>query len=74
MEVSGEVNFDLARMKRAVEGPFRVMPTGLTREQFREWMLMDAVSTRLSNERSMKIAKRGRDAIVAASSEEYEGI
>ena len=38
----GEVNFDLARMKRAVAGPHRVMPSGLTCEQFIQWMLDDA--------------------------------
>lgn len=34
----GEVNFDLDRMKRAVEGPFITVPEGLTREQFCDWM------------------------------------
>lgn len=40
--MTDEVNFDLARMKRAVAGHHRVMPSGLTREQFRQWMLDDA--------------------------------
>jgi hypothetical protein len=35
-----EVNFDLLRMKRAVEeGQRFVMPEGMKRENFREWML-----------------------------------
>lgn len=37
-----EVNFDLERMKKAIEGPFRTIPAGLTREQLRQWMLEGA--------------------------------
>lgn len=38
LDAEPEINFDLERMKRAVEGPFRTMPKGLTREEFLEWM------------------------------------
>lgn len=37
-----EINFDLERMKKAVEGPFRAIPSGLTLEQLRQWMLQPA--------------------------------
>lgn len=33
-----QVNFDLERMKKAVEGPFIRLPSGLTREQRRTWV------------------------------------
>ncbi|MBI8833852.1 hypothetical protein JEZ99_30160 [Pseudomonas aeruginosa] len=34
-----EVNFDLERMERAIQGPFYRCPEGLSREEFRAWML-----------------------------------
>lgn len=37
-----EINFDLEHMKKAIEGPYRKIPSGLTREEFREWMMKDA--------------------------------
>lgn len=33
-----EVNFDLKRMEKALAGDRFVMPEGMTREEFREWM------------------------------------
>ena len=36
--MTGEVNFDLERMKKAIEGPFIQLPAGLTREQRRAWV------------------------------------
>jgi hypothetical protein len=38
-----EVNFDMSRMKKAVEDERRfVLPEGMPREDFREWMLENA--------------------------------
>lgn len=34
-----EVNFDLERMEKAIHGPFYRCPEGLSREEFRAWML-----------------------------------
>ncbi len=34
-----EVNFHLERMQKAIHGPYYLIPSGLTREQLREWML-----------------------------------
>ncbi len=34
-----EVNFDLERMEKAIQGPYYRIPSGLTPEQLREWML-----------------------------------
>lgn len=36
-----EVNFDLERMRAAVEGGYRVVPTGLTPEELDEWILQE---------------------------------
>lgn len=37
-----EVTFDQRKMEKALEGPNFVMPDGLSREQFREWMRENA--------------------------------
>ena len=37
-----EVNFDLERMKKAIEGPYITIPEGLTRKQIREFILGQA--------------------------------
>lgn len=34
-----EVNFDLERMEKAIQVPYYRIPSGLTPEQLREWML-----------------------------------
>ncbi|MBI6908445.1 hypothetical protein [Pseudomonas palleroniana] len=40
---SEEVNFDITRMRKAIEeGQRFVMPEGLPRESFREWMRENA--------------------------------
>lgn len=42
-----EVNFDLLRMKKSVENEQRfVMPEGMARENFREWMRENAEKCR----------------------------
>ena len=42
-----EVNFDLARMQKSVESEQRfVMPEGMARENFREWMRENAEKCR----------------------------
>lgn len=33
-----EVNFDILRMQKAIAGERIVMPEGLNRDKFREWM------------------------------------
>lgn len=50
--MSREINFDLARMKRAVAGPFRTLPEGITRDQLREWMLSDAKAVAAAKQRA----------------------
>lgn len=37
-----EVSFDLRRMEKAISGQRFVMPEGLSREEFREWMRENA--------------------------------
>lgn len=37
-----EVNFDLERMKKAIEGPYITIPEGLTRKQIREFITGEA--------------------------------
>ncbi|QEY62517.1 hypothetical protein FXN65_10675 [Metapseudomonas lalkuanensis] len=37
-----EVNFDQRRMEKAISGERFVMPEGLSREEFREWMRENA--------------------------------
>ena len=32
-------NFDLERMKKAVEAPSYIVPSGLTAEELRDWMM-----------------------------------
>ena len=32
------VNFDLERMKRAVEGPYITIPKGMKRDELRKWL------------------------------------
>ncbi|CAI8967333.1 Antitoxin [Pseudomonas chlororaphis] len=42
-----EINFDLTRMKKAVESGQRfTMPEGMKREEFREWMRENAKKCR----------------------------
>jgi hypothetical protein len=36
------VNFDLERMEKALKSRRLTMPAGLTREQFRKWMKINA--------------------------------
>lgn len=40
--MKGGVNFDLEQMGKAVKGRRMIMPGGLTREQFRKWMKIQA--------------------------------
>ena len=44
---SEEINFDLTRMKKAIEDGLRFpMPEGMKREEFREWMRENAKKCR----------------------------
>ena len=37
-----EINFDLERMEKAIAGDYFVVPEGMTREEFLEWMRENA--------------------------------
>lgn len=37
-----EFNFDLERMKEALKGPFITLPSGMKREELREWLKLQA--------------------------------
>lgn len=62
------IDFDMERMKKALEGERYIMPDDLDREGLLAWMLEAAKKARavmgISEEQSKAIAKRGRDLMV----------
>ena len=42
-------NFDLERMKKAVEAPFVILPTGLTSEQIEEFLMNVRTTKQFAN-------------------------
>jgi hypothetical protein len=45
-ERAEEVDFDLVRMKKSIESGLVMMPEGMTREKFREWVRENAEKCR----------------------------